>query len=94
MLGPKLYNKDSSGAIPKPGKDAIVSGIFNILIESSNLASKCPILVPGKIASAARGEIIEENHRPELLHVIGYCTSEQVGYIVGQFLQQTLDTLR
>ena len=25
MLGPKLYNKGSSGAIPKPGKDAIVS---------------------------------------------------------------------
>src|SRR6266852_2378762 len=25
MLGPKLYDTGSSGAIPKPGKDAIVS---------------------------------------------------------------------
>src|SRR6266540_297102 len=28
MLGPKLYDKGSSGAIPKPGKDAIVSVFF------------------------------------------------------------------
>jgi hypothetical protein len=26
MLGPELYGKGPSGAIPKPGKDAIVSG--------------------------------------------------------------------
>jgi hypothetical protein len=29
MLGPKLYNKGSSGAIPKPGNDAIVSTTFD-----------------------------------------------------------------
>ena len=31
MLGPQLYAKGPSGAIPKPGKDAIVSFYFRVL---------------------------------------------------------------
>jgi hypothetical protein len=31
MLGPELYDKCPSGAIPKPGKDAIVSNVFDFI---------------------------------------------------------------
>jgi hypothetical protein len=31
MLGPQLYDKGPAGAIPKPGKDAIVSRFFKFI---------------------------------------------------------------
>jgi hypothetical protein len=33
MLGPELYDKYPSGAIPKPGKDAIVSKNCHDMVE-------------------------------------------------------------
>src|SRR5215468_9547934 len=94
LLCCQTENDENLGVLEIDQTRYLIVGIGNIPIESPNLAPKCPVLFPSKIASAARREIIEENHRPEFWHGIGRCTAREICHIVGQFLQQTLDTLR